>query len=147
MGTNAIEKIQAVSGMDKLEILSLGRNQIKKIEGLDGVVDTLQELWISYNIIEKLNGVEKLKNLKVLWMSNNKVKDWAEIEKLKELPELEDLLMVGNPIYLDNMVPKEPDITIREFDWRTEVIKRLPNLKVLDGKDVTDAEQERAAAA
>ena len=45
------------------------------------------------------------------------------------------------------MVPKEPDITIREFDWRTEVIKRLPNLKVLDGKDVTDAEQERAAAA
>ena len=52
------------------------------LQGLDGVVDTLQELWISYNIIEKLNGVEKLKNLKVLWMSNNKVKDWAEIEKL-----------------------------------------------------------------
>ena len=48
-----------------MEILSLGRNQIKKLEGLDNVADTLRELWISYNQIDKLNGIEKLKNLQV----------------------------------------------------------------------------------
>ena len=31
-------------------------------------------------------------------MSNNKVKDWVEFERLKELPLLEDLLFVGNPL-------------------------------------------------
>jgi dynein light chain 1 len=51
-----------------LEILSLGRNNIKKIEGLDGVADTLKELWISYNNIEKLACVEKLKALEILYL-------------------------------------------------------------------------------
>lgn len=44
----------ALNGLSKLKILSLGRNQIKKLEALDGVADTLQELWISYNLLEKL---------------------------------------------------------------------------------------------
>ena len=51
-----------------LEILSLGRNNIKKIEGLDGVADTLRELWISFNSIEKLAGIEKLKSIEILFM-------------------------------------------------------------------------------
>ena len=68
LSTNTIDKITSVSGMDSLEVLSLGRNNIKKIEGLDGVADTLKELWISYNNIEKLAGIEKLKSLEVLFM-------------------------------------------------------------------------------
>ena len=68
LSTNTIDKITSVSGMDSLEVLSLGRNNIKKIEGLDGVADTLKELWISYNNIEKLAGIEKLKALEVLFM-------------------------------------------------------------------------------
>ena len=46
------------------------------------VGDTLEELWISYNYIEKLKGITVLKKLKVLYMSNNKVGDWAEFGKL-----------------------------------------------------------------
>jgi dynein light chain 1 len=53
LSTNNIEKISSLSGMDNLSVLSLGRNLIKKIENLDGVADTLEELWISYNLIEK----------------------------------------------------------------------------------------------
>ena len=37
--------------MKKLRILSLGRNIIKKIEKLEEVADTLNELWISYNLV------------------------------------------------------------------------------------------------
>jgi dynein light chain 1 len=40
-----------------LEILSLGRNMIKKISGLEEVGNSLRELWISYNYIEKLDGL------------------------------------------------------------------------------------------
>lgn len=61
----------------------------------EGVGDTLEELWISYNLIEKVKGVSVLKKLKVLYMSNNLVKDWAEFNKLQDLPSLEDLLFVG----------------------------------------------------
>jgi len=140
LSTNTIDKITSVSGMDSLEILSLGRNNIKKIEGLDGVADTLKELWISYNNIEKLAGVEKLKALEVLFMSNNNVSDWKEFERLKELPSLKDLLLVNTPLY--NSIATDAD----DSEWRTEVLKRLPNLKKLDGKDVTDDELEAAMA-
>lgn len=54
LSTNNIEKISSLSGMDGLRILSLGRNLIKKIENLDAVADTLEELWISYNQIQSL---------------------------------------------------------------------------------------------
>ncbi len=46
------------------------------------VADTLEELWISYNMIEKTKGISVLKKLKVLYMSNNSVKDWAEFMKI-----------------------------------------------------------------
>jgi dynein light chain 1 len=57
----------------------LGRNSIKKIEGLEAVSNTLEELWLSYNMIEKLNGIECCKKLKILYMSNNKIKDWGAL--------------------------------------------------------------------
>ena len=99
LSTNNIEKISSLTGMDNLKILSLGRNCIKKIENLDGVAETLEQLWLSYNQIEKLVGVDKLTKLSVLYLSNNKVKDWAEIERLSALPHLEDLLLKGCPIH------------------------------------------------
>jgi hypothetical protein len=38
-------------------VLSLGRNCIKKLEGLEPVAPTLKQLWVSYNVIERLVGV------------------------------------------------------------------------------------------
>lgn len=46
-------------------------------------------------------GIEKVPKLRVLYLSNNKVKEWAEIERLAALPELEELLLVGNPLVAD----------------------------------------------
>jgi dynein light chain 1 len=48
----------------------------------EAVGDTLEELWISYNQIEKLKGIGGMKKLKVLYMSNNLVKEWVEFQKL-----------------------------------------------------------------
>jgi dynein light chain 1 len=54
LSTNNIEKISSLSGMDNLRILSMGRNLLKKIENVEVVAETLEELWLSYNQIEKL---------------------------------------------------------------------------------------------
>ena len=99
--------------------------------------------------------------------------DWKEFERLKELPNLQDLLLgearrrafppcyrpspvsslttlschlnavwstVNTPLYHSHVDEKTGD----ETEWRTEVLKRLPTLKKLDGKAVTDDELEAA---
>uniref|UniRef100_A0A2A4IUC3 Dynein axonemal light chain 1 n=1 Tax=Heliothis virescens TaxID=7102 RepID=A0A2A4IUC3_HELVI len=126
LSTNMIEKVTGLNTFKKLRILSLGRNYIKSFTGMEPLGDTLEELWISYNLIEKLKGIHVLRNLKVLYMSNNLVKEWSEFNKLQELPHLEDLLFVGNPLY---------DGCELEA-WRSEAARRLPNLKKLDGETV-----------
>ena len=67
LSSNSIQKIEGLAGMDSLKILSLGRNTIKKIEGLNEVADTLEQLWLSYNQLGSLGGIEKLSNLLVLY--------------------------------------------------------------------------------
>jgi dynein light chain 1 len=61
----------------------LGRNIIKEFRnGLEPVAATLEQLWISYNSIDKLTGLSCCKKLRVLFMSNNMLAKWNEIEKL-----------------------------------------------------------------
>ena len=79
MSSNAIAKIEGLAGCDALTILSLGRNNLKKIEGLNEVADTLEQLWISYNQIGSFSGIEKLVNLQVLYASNNKISQWPDV--------------------------------------------------------------------
>ena len=42
-----------------------GRNLIKKLDNMDGLGNKLEQLWVSYNSLTSLSGVEKLKCLKV----------------------------------------------------------------------------------
>ena len=141
--------------MKKLRILSLGRNQIKKIEKLDDLADTLEELWISYNLISSLDGLTSLTKLQVLYMSNNNIKNWSELDKIVSyqhkcclskscwftkqagLPELRDVLFVGNPIYEG----------LSREEQRIEVLKKLPNVAKIDGDMVKPSEREEAAEA
>merc|ERR1711976_334129 len=134
MSTNSIEKIANLNGLKNLKILSLGRNSIKSLTGLEAVGDSLEELWISYNLIEKLKGINVLKKMKILYMSNNQVKDWAEFAKLADLPCLEDLLFVGNPLEEKHSA---------EGDWRDQVASRLKKLRKLDGVPVIRDEEEQ----
>lgn len=134
LSTNNIDRISSLAGMGKLKILSLGRNLIKKIEKLEDVASTLEELWISYNQINSLDGLQGCTNLTTLYISNNLIKSWAELDKLAGLPNLRDVLFVGNPIY-DEM-PKE--------QARIEVLKRLPQVAKIDGDMVKPTERELA---
>ncbi|KAG8467371.1 hypothetical protein KFE25_000687 [Diacronema lutheri] len=139
LSSNQIDRIGSLAGMESLEILSLARNQLKKIENLDSVAGTLKQLWISYNNIVALNGIEKLQNLEVLYMSNNKVHDIKEIERLQSLPKLTELLFHGNAFH-SRFLSEGGD----EKEYRFEIMKRLPNLKILDGVHIEDEERAEA---
>lgn len=134
LSTNAIDKINPLPGLKSLRILSLGRNNIKKIEKLEDVANTLEELWLSYNAIEKLDGLLNMQKLRVLYLSNNNIKSFDELLKLKELPALEELLLLGNPMYED----------LRKEERIREVLLRLPNLKKLDGEMITEKARQHA---
>ncbi|KAJ4454687.1 putative Dynein light chain 1; axonemal [Paratrimastix pyriformis] len=133
LSTNRIDKIAGLQGLERLEILSLGRNLIKKIEGLEFVASTLKQLWLSYNNIDKLGPVCCCLGLTTLYISHNNIDKWAEVDRLVALPNLTDLSLIGNPIEI-NAGPA----------YRSEVGRRLPNIR-LDGLRI-DQEQPAAAA-
>jgi len=58
----------------------------------------------------------------------------GQLLKLRELPSLEELLLIGNPIYEGLEKPER----------RLNVIRRLPKLKKLDGTVIGDSEREVA---
>ncbi|EUD67051.1 dynein light chain 1, axonemal [Plasmodium inui San Antonio 1] len=140
LSTNRIEKLIPMSGLKNIEILSLGRNCIKKFQFLEDISATLKQLWISYNFIDKLDNLQSLKKLQVLYLFHNKIKNIEEVDKLNALPELAELGLKGNPLY---------EGKTNEY-MKLVILKKLPQLKVVDNEtvkgvlfDVHDEEKRR----
>lgn len=75
----------------------------------------------------------------MLYASNNRIRDWAEVERLAQLPVLEDVLLLGNPVCTD--------FGDDQAKYRVEVVRRVPQLRKLDGQPVLMEEREAAAVA
>lgn len=75
--------------MSKLKVLSVGRNNLKKIEKLEDVASTLEQLWLSYNQISSLEGISCCKKLTTLYMSNNAIKSFSELDHLVSLIDIQ----------------------------------------------------------
>ncbi|GIY75999.1 dynein light chain 1, axonemal [Caerostris darwini] len=129
LSTNMIDKLTNLNSLSKVNIFSVGRNNLKSLNGIEGLADTLEELWASYNNIDKLKPVGSLKNLRVLYLSNNNVKDANELKHLAELPKLEDLVLKGCPLE-----------TALGENYRSKVSEILPQLKKLDGTSLITSE-------
>ena len=127
LSTNQIERVLPLPKLKNLKILSLARNNIKRITGLDEIGQSLEQLWISYNQIEKLEGLNGCVKLTTLFISNNRIKVWDELTKLANSENFQTILLVENPIYGTN-----------DFDAvAPRVVKRIPQLQYLDSKQIT----------
>lgn len=133
LSTNMIDRMGSLAGMTKLKILSIGRNNIKKIEKLEDVASTLKQLWISYNQISSLDGLSCVENLTTLYMSNNAIKSFSDLHHLATLVNLKDVSFVGNPMY-DDCADKN--------EARLRILARLPQVTKIDGELVKPAEIE-----
>jgi hypothetical protein len=59
---------------------------------------------------------------------------WAELDKLAGLPNLKDVLFIGNPIYAE----------MSRSEARIEVLRHLPNITKIDGEMVKQTERDAA---
>ena len=141
LSTNMIERLPPLPDLPVLVTLSLGRNKLTKIQYLN-VLPALEQLWVSYNQIRNLDGIVEAPKLTTLYISNNKISSWDEVAKLAALPNLRDILLVGNPIYDQYDTAPDP-----EAERRIRVLGCIPQLEKIDGKLVTPEEKQTIAEA
>lgn len=126
LSTNMIDRIVGIGTLNNLKILSLSRNNIKTLNGLEALSDSLEQLWISYNSIEKLGPLESFTKLNVLYIGHNLIRDWFEVNKLANIQTLADMVLLGNPLQEN----------IDDAIYRKEIIKRLKYLKKIDSDPI-----------
>jgi hypothetical protein len=91
---NQIKEICALSSLNNLIILDLGKNQIKEIGGLSSLTN-LRRLYLEYNQIKEIGGLSSLTNLQHLYLQGNQIN---EIGGLSSLTNLYGLYLTGNQI-------------------------------------------------
>jgi hypothetical protein len=84
----------------------------------------VSKLFLSHNNLETLQGIEQFKALTHLSVSHNSIQDIEELSKLENASLLECLAVKGN--WID-----------RNPDYKALIIQYFPNLKDLDGLQVT----------
>ena len=131
LSNNHIENIENLDPLGSCLIkLNLSSNKIKKISGLDNLT-TLMELNLCQNEISRLKGLQGLENLRYLYLSSNKLSRCNQVAYLADLPFLTDLDFCFN------------DVQHKKF-YRYQILYYIPQLRILDGQDVTHFEKVKA---
>merc|ERR1712166_1498240 len=86
-----------------------------------------EHLWISYNLLTNLAGIEQCSKLKALLAGNCNISDPRELSRLQVLPSLEELVLHGNPLQAKIEADGGPT------RWGEKALAVLPNLRRLDG--------------
>jgi len=144
LSSNFINKIPDIH-LKHLEILSLGRNKIRFIKGLDFVGNTLKQLWISYNEIDKLDGLQTLQKLECLYIGNNMISKVEELNKLSALTNVKDVVFKGNPFAIqDGNLAKPIGKDGVEFEaYLADIRKRIATVEIIDGDLVGGKKEEK----
>ncbi|XP_072426544.1 dynein axonemal assembly factor 11 isoform X2 [Chiloscyllium punctatum] len=124
------QEIERIEHIDKwcrdLKIVYLQNNLIPKIENV-GRLKKLEYLNLALNNIECIENLEGCEFLQKLDLTVNFVGELTSVESLKLNVHLQELYLVGNPCC--------------DFaGYRKFVIATLPQLKWLDGKEITRSE-------
>ncbi|XP_028283189.1 dynein axonemal assembly factor 11 [Parambassis ranga] len=129
-----IERIEHIDRWCRdLKILYLQNNLIPRIENL-GRLKKLEYLNLALNNIEVIENLEGCESLHKLDLTVNFVGRLSSVESLKDNIHLRELFLVGNPC--------------TEFEgYRQYVVASLPQLKMLDGTEISRSERIQAAQA
>ena len=141
-----------------LEEISLHQQEIERIENLGQLCRHLKILYMQNNLVSKLQNLHRLKELEYANFAVNNIRKIENLQRCESLAKLdltvnfidksslltvhtleanyklEDLYLMGNPC--------------ADFSgYRVFVVGTLPQLRRLDGKEVTPSERIRDAAA
>lgn len=113
-----------------LEELYLSANQLTAIEGLT-TLPVLRSLDLSKNGISSLRGLETIETLKFLNLSLNNIAQVRQLQYIKCLPLLTDLDLCVNPLQGCKY-------------YRLQCLFQMPQLRTLDGSEITSEEKVKA---
>ena len=129
---NEISRVDGLQHLHELRELVLDRNKIKALDAHSlAALANLRELRLEENGLRTLDHFAPLPKLQVLALGSNRILDVAELEKLGALPALQQIVLVNNPV-------------ARKQLYRPTLIRRLPSLKSIDGRELTLDERDRA---
>ncbi|XP_062295278.1 dynein regulatory complex subunit 3 [Scomber scombrus] len=149
----SILKIDHLWEFTCLTKLELNNNLIKKIEGLDCLLN-LTWLNLSFNSIEKIEGLESLRKLEVLNLSNNRI---TVIENMDTLESLTLFCLKNNLLgQLDNVLylTKFKNLftlnlcgnpVSKEDDFKVFITAYFPNMKFLDYRYIDEKTKKEAS--
>lgn len=123
---NRISHITGLQGLGAtLTSLELGANRIRRIEGLDALVN-LKELWLGKNKITRIENLDNLKQLTILSLQSNRI---TKIENLEKLENLEQLLLSHNGI--ERLEGLERNTKLKMLDVGSNFISAIENVSHL----------------
>ena len=135
--------------------LDMRDNEIKNIESLEFTYDQYEALDLTNNTISIIDNLSFLPNLKSLYLSNNKIHSITQ-DISHKLPNLESIILSHNLIssissliplfklkYLQRITLLGNPIT----EYRTFLIKNMPQLSVIDSTKITKLERKAASVA
>lgn len=130
--SNRIKKIKGLDKLVNLNTLILSFNEIEQIEGLPAEGKALKRLDLNHNFIRRIEGLESKCNLQHLNLTNNWISDINQIEHLRTYcgNTLRELSLKCNPI-------------AAKKSYRPTVFSRISTLVKLDGIALTDKDKER----
>jgi len=113
-------------------VIDLSDNAIQKLEGFP-LLRRLTTLLISNNYLKSIgDGLgNSLPNLEYLILTNNRISNLADLDALEELSNLRILSLIRNPV-------------VNKNHYRSYVINKLPKLRVLDYRKISDKERQEA---
>mmetsp|Transcript_24695 Transcript_24695/g.21930 ORF Transcript_24695/g.21930 Transcript_24695/m.21930 type:complete len:388 (+) Transcript_24695:144-1307(+) len=128
---NNITKVEHIDHLKDLREVDLSNNRIRQFESNSFSINhQIACLRVEENGLKTLSNIDKLSKLQFLFVHANRISDFWDIEKLESCPKLMELCLTSNPIYKKPM-------------YRISVVKRLPNLLILDTREITVEERER----
>lgn len=116
--------------MRNLEILYLQNNQISKLENLSKL-KSLKYLQVALNNITKIENLQGLESLEKLDLTVNFIENPMDVDNLVKLEFLRELYLTGNPC-------------TQKEGYRQYVITALPQLKILDSREIGISERIEA---
>ncbi|CDS36648.1 u2 small nuclear ribonucleoprotein A' [Echinococcus multilocularis] len=135
--------------------LDLRGYKVPAIENLGSTLDQFDTIDFTDNEIRKLDGFPLLQRLKSLIMTGNKIIRIGE-DLVSSIPNLETLILTDNNIAelkdLDPLAPLSKltflslarcPVTMK-MNYRLYVVGRMPQLRFLDFKRITQAERKQA---
>ena len=133
LSDRALDLLERFEDFPNLEVVWLNNNRLRHLDGLARNF-RIKCVYCANNALEDVAGIRKFKFLNTLLLGGNRLRGLdAFLAFLGRFAFLEHLELTGNPL------SEEPD-------YRLKLIRRLPQVQVLDRHPVTAEERRKAAA-